>query len=286
MRREYILHGKCFPHYDASIVDGIYRDECEQQVKGFTGAVFKKFPSEAEAQAWIAGVAPSSSSHQIATTSSSRTSANVGSSGSSSKPAAQDEDERGCIVVYCDGACKGNGKAGSVAGVGVWWGAGDPRNIAERCPGDQTNNRAELIGIVRVLETAPPSSRPLLIKTDSSYSISCIEVWFSKWVRNGFRTGGGERVKHQEIIRYISALIAARKKAGQEVRFKHVRGHVGIVGNEGADQLANLGAVMSVVPELNWGKLQEKVEASTEEDDVSTLFWCATAFSQDICEGI
>ena len=64
-------------------------------------------------------------------------------------------------VVYSDGACKGNGKHGSVAGVGAWYGPDDPRsesstigiysvnemcrNLCERCPGDQTNNRAELI---------------------------------------------------------------------------------------------------------------------------------------------
>lgn len=67
------------------------------------------------------------------------------------------------LVVYTDGSCRGNGKVGSVAGVGVWWGDDDPRhvsvavpsvrppnvgprrNISERCPGHQTNNRAELI---------------------------------------------------------------------------------------------------------------------------------------------
>ena len=71
------------------------------------------------------------------------------------------QDESGWDVVYSDGACKGNGKVGSTAGVGVWWGVNDKRygarsishtsltftcrNIAERCPGSQTNNRAELI---------------------------------------------------------------------------------------------------------------------------------------------
>ena len=71
-------------------------------------------------------------------------------------------------VVYTDGACSRNGQAGSVAGIGVWWGPSDPRyvyifldrthsnepnrpsracrNLSERCPGSpQTNNRAELI---------------------------------------------------------------------------------------------------------------------------------------------
>ena len=31
-------------------------DECERQVKGFPGAVFKGFPTEEEASAWLAGV--------------------------------------------------------------------------------------------------------------------------------------------------------------------------------------------------------------------------------------
>jgi len=67
-------------------------------------------------------------------------------------------------VVYTDGACSRNGQFGSVAGIGVWWGVDDPRyvlspklilsiyaclsdgsNLSERCPGRQTNNRAELI---------------------------------------------------------------------------------------------------------------------------------------------
>ena len=37
------------------------------------------------------------------------------------------EDEGDWDVVYSDGACKGNGQVGSVAGVGVWWGPDDPR---------------------------------------------------------------------------------------------------------------------------------------------------------------
>jgi len=38
-------------------------------------------------------------------------------------------DERQYQVVYSDGACKGNGKIGSTAGVGVFWGPDDPRSV-------------------------------------------------------------------------------------------------------------------------------------------------------------
>jgi hypothetical protein len=35
-------------------------------------------------------------------------------------------------VVYTDGACSRNGQAGSVAGIGVWWGPSDPRCVFSR----------------------------------------------------------------------------------------------------------------------------------------------------------
>lgn len=35
-------------------------------------------------------------------------------------------------VVYTDGACSRNGQAGSVAGIGVWWGPNDPRCVFSR----------------------------------------------------------------------------------------------------------------------------------------------------------
>ncbi|KIK47662.1 hypothetical protein CY34DRAFT_212831 [Suillus luteus UH-Slu-Lm8-n1] len=170
------------------------------------------------------------------------------------------EEEPGYDVVYSDGACKGNGQVRPVAGVGVWWGWNDPRNIAERCPGDQTNNRAELIAIVRALETTPFSQRPLMIKTDSKYSIQCVESWLPKWSANGFRTATGQSVKNAELIRYLAALLYARERAGPKVVFKHVRGHVGIEGNECADRLANDGALKPELPERDWEQLIRDLE--------------------------
>ena len=37
------------------------------------------------------------------------------------------QDESDWDVAYSDGACKGNGKPGSIAGIGVWWQTDDPR---------------------------------------------------------------------------------------------------------------------------------------------------------------
>ncbi|KAF7337567.1 Ribonuclease H [Mycena sanguinolenta] len=143
-------------------------DECKAHVAGVSGAKYKSFPTRAEADAWLAGTEATS---PVKPTSASD------DKGKKRMMAPDVDDETGWDVVFSDGACKGNGQPGCVAGVGVWWGEGDPRNIAERCPGDQTNNRAELIAILRVLETTPQSKKPLLIKSDSTYSIKCFSEW-------------------------------------------------------------------------------------------------------------
>ncbi|KAJ7610863.1 ribonuclease H-like domain-containing protein, partial [Roridomyces roridus] len=206
------------------------------QVKGFTGAKYKKFHSNAEAEAWIAGDGASSSTAAAAPA--------PGASSSSKgkkREMSSDVDADGWDVVYSDGACKGNGQVGSVAGVGVWWGPDDPRNIAERCPGDQTNNRAELIAILRVLETTPNSTRPLMIKTDSQYSIQCFNDWIGGWIKKNWINSSGQPVKNAPLIRYIQAHLEARKRRDQQVKLSYVKGHSGDRGNDGADYQANIG---------------------------------------------
>lgn len=238
---------------------GIYPTwgECEAQVKDFPGATFKGFSTRAEAEAFVAGKLdiPSelpgkaqsiSTDHQPITS-------------TVQTIFAPDADAKEFDVVYCDGACKGNGQVGSIAGIGVWWGHNDPRNLSERCPGAQTNNRAELIAIVRILETTPVLKRKLLIKTDSQYSIQCVTSWIFKWMTNGFRTAGGQPVKNCALIKYLSALLHARKVSGQTVEFKHVRGHVGLEGNEAADGLANAGSLQPTLPERDWEQLEQDV---------------------------
>lgn len=56
------------------------------------------------------------------------------------------------------------------------------RNLAERLPGQlQTNNRAELLAIIRALETCPFPQLPLEIRTDSQYSIACTSSIEALW---------------------------------------------------------------------------------------------------------
>jgi len=159
--------------------------------------------------------------------------------------------------VYSDGACRGNGRPSAVAGIGVWWGPQDPRNLSERCPGAQTNNRAELIAIARVLETVPQTSNTLIIYTDSQYSQKALTKWSYNWRKNGWKTAGGKPVVNKELINYVLALLETRHRSGQPVQLEYVKGHSGDVGNDGADGLAVAGCNLPETPERDWGGLKE-----------------------------
>ncbi|KIK70443.1 hypothetical protein GYMLUDRAFT_273634 [Collybiopsis luxurians FD-317 M1] len=169
------------------------------------------------------------------------------------------------LVVYSDGACKGNGKGSSIAGIGVWWGHNDPRNLAERCPGDQTNNRAELYAICRVLETTPFRRSPLTIKTDSKYCIKCFNDWLQNWMQNDWHKRDGSPIKNVGLIRYIVTLLAARSRIGQKVSLQHVKGHSNDEGNDGADDLANVGTTMEEEEEKDWDALREAYDGKVEQ---------------------
>ena len=55
-------------------------------------------------------------------------------------------------VIYTDGSCKNNGKIGSTAGIGVFFGENDERNLSEKLPGPvQTNQRAELYVCIAII---------------------------------------------------------------------------------------------------------------------------------------
>jgi ribonuclease HI len=250
---------------------GVFRTwaDCEKQTNGFPKASFKKFATLKEAENFALGIHPPEASNAAASTSNGDRS--LAASKTRKRSRSLDvEDESEWDVVYSDGACKGNGRAGSVAGIGVWWGPDDSRNLAERCPGDQTNNRAELIAILRVLETTPISTKPLLIKSDSRYSLDCLKSWIFKWKKNGFRNAQGEAVKNAGIIRCTSIQLDIRARYGQKIRLQHVKGHSGDVGNDGADAMANRGALLPAVKERDWEALELKLLEQLEQSSVET----------------
>ncbi|KAJ8701951.1 hypothetical protein PTI98_000701 [Pleurotus ostreatus] len=255
--RGFILHGKRRFRSNLSYILNAtrrYRKDCELQIRNFAGAVHKSFATHAEAERFVLETG-------------------LGENKSVKRKSNEREDEGGAPgsepefeEVYCDGACKNNGNPDAVAGIGIWWGPDDPRNEAFRCPGAQTNNRAELIAIIMVLLSAPMDGKPLIIKSDSDYSRKCLGEWSRGWIQKNWVTSSGQPVKNRGIIKYLLALLNARQQWGHKVEIKWVKGHAGIVGNEGADQLANLGCTYDEEEDWDWEAKTEQFNAVFQEE--------------------
>ncbi|PFH61553.1 hypothetical protein XA68_17056 [Ophiocordyceps unilateralis] len=158
--------------------------------------------------------------------------------------AASSED---MLKIYTDGSSLANGKVGCRAGVGVYFGDGDVRNVSERLEGElQTNQRAELMAMLRALQIAP-RSQTVQIVSDSQYSINCVTQWAVGWKLKDWMTATGEKVKNQDIIRAVLDKIDERTLAGANTYFHWVKGHSSDRGNQAADRLAVRGAKIGFV---------------------------------------
>jgi len=151
------------------------------------------------------------------------------------------------LRIYTDGAARGNGTASSIAGIGVYFGPQDPRNISEPLTGPrQTNQRAELTAIQRALDMAP-RDRQVTIYSDSNYAIKCVTEWFISWRRNGWVASSKKPVENRDLVEAILTRIEEREALGSRTKFQWLKGHDGDPGNVAADELAVKGAEEAIL---------------------------------------
>lgn len=138
------------------------------------------------------------------------------------------------VVIYTDGACKGNPGPGG-------WGALLRAGQAEKelWGGEPltTNNRMELIAVIEALAALKRPCRVHLY-LDSEYVRKGITEWLPGWKARGWKTAERKPVKNDDLWRRLDELVHNR---GHEIHWHWVRGHSGDPGNERADALANRG---------------------------------------------
>ncbi len=136
------------------------------------------------------------------------------------------------VEIYTDGACKGNPGAG---GWGVLLKFGE--HTRELCGGEAhtTNNRMELLAVIRALESLQRRCS-VRLHTDSKYVQQGISVWIHDWKKRGWKTSDKKPVKNKDLWEELDRLAAMH-----DIEWLWVRGHVGHAGNERADELANRG---------------------------------------------
>ena len=130
------------------------------------------------------------------------------------------------IEIFTDGASSGNPGPG---GYGVILRSG--KHYKELSEGFRktTNNRMELLAVIKGLEALKTPNQDVTIFSDSKYVIDSIEKrWVNGWLLKGF---AGK--KNKDLwLRYLEI------SKIHKIKFVWVRGHNGHPENERCDQLA------------------------------------------------
>ena len=145
----------------------------------------------------------------------------------------QVENTANSVLIYTDGACKGNPGPGG-------WGAilkyGKHEKELKGYSAETTNNIMELTAVIEALRSL---TRPcdIIITTDSNYVKDGITDWIHKWKQKGWKTAGKKPVKNKDLWQALEEETHRHK-----IKWEWVRGHSGHTENERADELANIAA--------------------------------------------
>lgn len=141
-------------------------------------------------------------------------------------------NEKPPVVIYTDGACRGN------PGPGGWGAHMDNGTKTRELWGSEshtTNQRMELTAAVEALKFFK-TGRRIAIHSDSQYLVKGMTEWVPNWVRRGWRNREGQEVANRDLWEQLCSLASVH-----EVSWHWVKGHAGHPLNERADALANWG---------------------------------------------
>lgn len=134
------------------------------------------------------------------------------------------------IVIYTDGSARGNPGPG---GYGVVLLAGNHRKELSEAFRRTTNNRMELLAVLRALQALKRNDLPVEIHTDSRYVCDAVSKgWLYNWQRTGFKDK-----KNSDLWRMLIPYLSSFKP-----KFHWVKGHNGHPLNERCDVLATQAA--------------------------------------------
>lgn len=133
------------------------------------------------------------------------------------------------VEIYSDGACSGNP---GVGGYGAILRYGKHEEEISGFDPMTTNNRMEMIGVIRALERL---KRPCEVRvvTDSQYVVKGMTEWIHGWQRNGWKNSKKEEVLNRDLWEQLLKLAATHR-----IQWEWIRGHAGHAENERCDELA------------------------------------------------
>jgi ribonuclease HI len=139
------------------------------------------------------------------------------------------------IVVYTDGACRGNPGPGGWAWAvpdGAYGSGADPHT---------TNQRMEIMAALEALRSLTPDAPSgIEVVSDSTYVVKCFnDGWWRGWQRRGWKNSQNKPVANRDLWEPLMELALASEVA---VSWRWVKGHSGDRWNDRVDELATQAA--------------------------------------------
>jgi ribonuclease HI len=194
-------------------------EECKRETSGYKGAIFKKFKTQDQADQFLHDSTLVEEIDEFTST--------------ISIPFIPE------YYVYTDGACINNGKDNAKAGIGIYFGENDDRNVSEQIEGKQTNNCAELMAVIKTYHIIKNDiiEKKIMIVTDSEYVIKCVTSYGKKNKDKNWE----KDIPNKELVKELYELYENKPN----VQFNHIVAHtnnidIHSIGNKKADMLANL----------------------------------------------
>ena len=138
-------------------------------------------------------------------------------------------------VIFCDGSSLGNPGPGGWGVIAIRIGErGEGKSVKEIGGGEAytTNNRMELTAAINALAKITIGESAILY-TDSTYVVNGMTKWRHGWEKNGWRTANKKPVENMGLWQELISLTNEKK-----VAWRHISAHIGIAGNERADEIA------------------------------------------------
>lgn len=135
------------------------------------------------------------------------------------------------VRIFTDGASRGNPGPGGWGAVVINLEASTVQEYGGR-EDNTTNNRMELTAIAESLKQVPEGTS-VTVFTDSGYVVKGVTKWITNWRKNGWQTKQKTDVLNRDLWEELD-----NELARHTVSWKQVGGHVGLPGNERADEIA------------------------------------------------
>ena len=134
------------------------------------------------------------------------------------------------VDIYTDGACSGNPGPGGY-GVVMLYG-GHRKELSEGFT-ITTNNRMELLAVIKGLEILKEKCQVDLY-SDSKYVVDAVEKgWVTKWKANGWKRNKKDMASNIDLWERLLVLLEKHS-----VKFIWIKGHASNIENEKCDELA------------------------------------------------